>query len=78
MAATEAQKRASRKYYERRAQKGIKQHVYLCTEKQALVLKTVLLILRKIKNVDKLIGIDVSEDNTTLKLVFEDDIKDKA
>lgn len=57
---------------------GIKARCLYMTDKQLIVVKAFLDVLKKIKNFDKLIGIDVSEDNTTLKLVFEDDIKDKA
>ena len=51
---------------------GIKARCLYMTDKQLIVVKAFLDVLKKIKNFDELSAIDVSDDLKTFKLLFKD------
>ena len=75
---TEALKRAQKKYAKKLYDKGIKQHIFRCNEQQYIILKTFFELIKKIENLDTLTGLDVSDDFTEFKLLFDDNIENKG
>lgn len=76
------QQRYAKRRYEN---SGIKARCLYMTDKQLIVVKAFLDVLKKIKNFDELSAIDVSDDLKTFKLLFkgsknadteEDSVKD--
>lgn len=69
---TEARKRATQKYIDKLKGKGIRQHLFRCTDEQHTLLKAFFTIIKKIENLDTLTAIDVSDDMKSFKLIFKE------
>lgn len=50
---------------------GIKARCLYMTDTQHLIIKTFIKVLKNIKNLSDLIGVDISDDYTIIKLVFK-------
>lgn len=62
------QQRYAKRRYEN---SGIKARCLYMTDKQLIVVKAFLDVLKKIKNIDELSAIDISDDLKTFKLLFK-------